>query len=91
MNFKLKWVKCYKKWGSAFNNWKISMSVWINEEEFGMGSSETGSVAGTQKRREIFWAHVALYSKLMLLVLNFVRIEALALNQLFSSARLSNK
>ena len=30
------------------------MSVWINEEEFGMGSSETGSVAGTQKRREIF-------------------------------------
>ena len=30
------------------------MSVWINVEEFGMWSSETGSVAGTQNRREIF-------------------------------------
>lgn len=54
MDFKLKWVKCFKRWGSVFNNWKISMSVWINEEEFGMWSCETGSVAGTQNRREIF-------------------------------------
>ena len=71
------------------------MTTWINAEELGTSSSESGSVAGTKSRRgvvgqrasgheEILMSSCSPKFQINIIIITLHQFKALAFNQLFS-------